>query len=197
MKNKFLPCLAVTLLTAVGAGAQKFDTTVKMNAEGYHITAPNKNIDDNNVSIDAVKLNFSNSRTLSFPVKGRVTKAAIDDLNEDGQPDFVIFYYSGANGEIGNVVGAVYMKDEKSIKPVVLSDIYSDPKLREGYKGHDVFSLVIGTLLRKFPIYLPNDAPDKPTGGLRTVQYKAMPGEGPFLTFKVLRTFDTKPEDQQ
>lgn len=196
MKNKFLPCLVVSLFTVAAATAQKFDTTIKMNGEGYHIIAANKNVNDNNVSIDAVKLNFSNSRQLSFPVKGLVTKAAIDDLNDDGQPDFIICFYNGTNAAIGNVIGATYAKEDKTIKPIVLPDIYSDPKLRDGYKGHDVFTLVIGTLLRKFPIYLPNDAPDKPTGGLRTIQYKAQPGEGGYLTFKVLRTFDTKPEDQ-
>jgi len=196
MKNRLLLCLAVTFFTAACASAQKFDTTIKMNAEGYHITSNNKNINDNSITIDPVKLTFSSRGLLNFPIKGRVTKAAIDDLNDDGQPDLIICFYNGANEAIGNIVGAVYSKEDKAIKPIYMPDIYSDPKLRDGYKGHDVFSLVIGTLLRKFPIYLPNDAPDKPTGGIRTVQYKATPGEGGYLKFTVLRTFDTKPEDQ-
>ena len=63
--------------------------------------------------------------------------------------------------------------------------------MRDGYKGYDEFYSLTGTLLRKFPIYLPDDTPGKPTGGKRTVQYKVMSEDGR-LTFKVLRSFDVK-----
>jgi len=189
---KIILCAFFILATLI-AGAQKLDTTVKMNAQGYRVQSPNKE-DNNNVSIDGIKLDNS-LKQVNFEVKGKITKVAIDDLTDDGNPDIILCVYNGQDNAIGNVVGITYDKTEKSLKPIIFNDIYSDPKLREGYKGHDVFSLVIGTLMRKFPIYLPNDAPDKPTGGLRTVQYKATIGERGFYTFKVLRTFDTKPEE--
>jgi hypothetical protein len=59
------------------------------------------------------------------------------------------------------------------------------------YKGHDEFSDLTGTLLRKFPIYLPADSTDKATGGTRVVQYRAMMDNG-HLAFKVLRSYDVK-----
>lgn len=180
-------------LAVLTAGAQKLDTTVKMNTQGYRVQSPNKS-DNNSVSIDGIKLDNS-LKQVNFEVKGKITKVAIDDLTDDGQPDIILCVYNGQDDVIGNVVGIMYDKAEKALKPIIFNDIYSDPKLRDGYKGHDVFSLVIGTLIRKFPIYLPNDAPDKPTGGIRTVQYKAMPGERGYYTFKMLRTFDTKPEE--
>jgi len=79
----------------------------------------------------------------------------------------------------------------KSFEPIYFPDIYLDSKIREGYKGHDEFSGLTGTLLRKFPIYLPGDSPDKATGGMRVVQYKAMMDNG-HLSFKVLRWYDVK-----
>lgn len=173
--------------------AQRFDSTVTMQGQGWRVTCSNKDVDNNSVSIAPVKIN--ELRQVDFPVKGRVEKVAIDDLNDDGQPDMIICYYSGAGSALGNVIGVSFDKPNKTIVPITFPDIYSDPKLREGYKGHDVFSLVIGTLMRKFPVYLPNDAPDKPTGGIRTIQYKASPGDRGMLAFKVVRSFDTKPEE--
>ncbi|HWB25359.1 MAG TPA: hypothetical protein VG738_07755 [Chitinophagaceae bacterium] len=195
MKNKSLPCLLFLAVTCTCLHAQKFDTTVKMNNEGFRVICSNKDLDNNYVTVQPVGITLDNARQLDFPVRGKVSKAAIDDLNNDGEPDLVICIYGGVNGDIGSVIGVSYMKAEKTVVPIVFPDIYSDPKIREGYKGHDTFSLVIGTLLRKFPIYLPGDAPDKPTGGIRTVQYNVVPGEQGRLSFKVLRSYETQPEN--
>lgn len=191
--TKFL-LFSIPALSAVSfCQAQKFDTTVLMQGQGFRVSSTNKTDDNNYVTVTPVKIN--ELRQLDFPVKGKVLKAAIDDLNGDGQPDLIMCIYGGAGGVIGNVIGASFDKPNKTMVPMVFPDIYSDPKLRDGYKGHDVFSIVIGTLMRKFPIYLPNDTPDKPTGGIRNIQYSVAPGERGMLTFKVLRTFDTKPEE--
>jgi len=190
---KFFTFLLALLFVASLGNAQKFDTTVTMQGQGYRVSCSNKDVDNNAVTIAPVKIN--ELRQLDFPIKGKILKAAIDDLNDDGLPDIVICVYTGNNGEIGNIISATFDKPNKTMVPIIFPDIYNDPKLREGYKGYDVFSLVIGTLIRKFPIYLPTDAVGKPTGGIRTIQYKAMPGERGMLSFKVLRTFDTKPEE--
>jgi hypothetical protein len=190
--NFFSICLSVCCLSVTISNAQskKFDTTVKMGDQGYRVVCNNKNADKNGITITLVNLKFEGADP-SFTVYGKVTKAFADDFNDDGQPDLVICVYSGDNGEIGTVVGISYNAD-KSLAPIYFPDIYVDPKLRDGYKGHDVFSDLTGTLLRKFPIYLPGDAPDKPTGGVRTVQYKVMQDNG-HPTFKVLRSYDAQP----
>lgn len=190
--NLFSVCLSVCCFSAVIANAQtkKFDTTVKMGDQGYHVICNNKNADKNEVTLTPVNLKFEGTNP-SFQVYGKVTKAFTDDFNDDGLPDLVICVYSGDNGEIGTVIGISYNAD-KRFEPIYFPDIYLDAKNKEGYKGHDVFSDLTGTLLRKFPIYLPGDTPDKPTGGVRAVQYKAVKENG-HLSFKILRSYDAQP----
>ncbi len=174
--------------STITAQTKKFDTTVKMADQGFRVTCSNKNVDRNDVTIAAIGFH-ANSNIPSFKVQGRIFKALIDDMNDDGVPDLVICVYSGADNEIGTVVGISYTAD-KNFEPVYFPDIYLDAKIRDGYKGHDEFSALTGTLLRKFPVYLSTDT-DKPTGGIRTIQYKAMMDNGR-LSFKVLRWFDVK-----
>ncbi len=176
------PVLKVTAQTG------KFDTTVKMNDQGYRVECNNKNADQNDVKLISIGLPVNNTIP-SFKVQGKVLKALIDDMNDDGLPDLAICVYSGTNNELGAVMAISYNAD-KSFQPIYFPDIYLDAKIRDGYKGHDEFSNLTGTLLRKFPIYLPGDT-TKPTGGIRTVQYKAMMDNG-HLSFKVLRSFDVK-----
>ena len=174
--------------TQLTAQTKRFDTTVKMNDQGYRVECNNKNADQNDVRIISIGLPVNNTIP-SFKVQGKVLKALIDDMNDDGLPDLAICVYSGTNNDLGTVIGISYNAD-KSLQPIYFPDIYLDAKIRDGYKGHDEFSTLTGTLLRKFPVYLSNDT-DKPTGGIRTVQYKAMMDNG-HLSFKVLRSFDVK-----
>ncbi len=174
---------------SINAQVRKIDTSFKMNGVGYRVTCSNKSADQNTVSITPLGFKSEGSREIDFPIKGIVGKAAIDDLNDDGYPDLLIFMYGGLNGVIGNVIG-ISSEENKSLAQIYFPDIYNDPKLRDGYKGHDEFTLMVGTLLRSFPIYKPDDTIDNPTGGKRFVQYKVMPDEG-HLSFKVLRSYET------
>ena len=192
MKLKCILYLLLFLFVAAGVNAQskKFDTTVKMGSQGFRIECSNKNADKNEVTVSTVGLQLKSSRP-SFLVYGKVIKAFADDMTDDGRPDLIICVYGGDSGNIGSIVAISY-NAEKSLDPVYFPDIYLDAKIREGYKGHDEFSALTGTLIRRFPIYLPGDTPDKPTGGTRVVQYKVMPENGR-LSFKVLRSYDAKP----
>ncbi len=192
MKISFrFTCLFLFAFSTVQCMAQskRFDTTVKMGDQGFRVECSNKNADKNEVTVSPINLQVS-GRKPSFIVYGKVLKAFTDDMNDDGRPDLAICVYSGDNDAIGSVVAISY-NAEKGFDPVFFPDIYLDAKIREGYKGHDVFSPLTGTLMRKFPIYMPGDAADKPTGGTRVVQYKAMMENGR-QSFKVLRSYDTK-----
>ena len=169
----------------VKAQGVKIDTTAFYGNAGYRVTCSNKKDDANEVTISPKK--FKNTvRDVSFTVKGRLTKILVDDLNDDGFPDLLLCVYTGAKFEKGTIVG-IYSSDA-AIMPAGFPDIYDDPKIREGYKGHDEFTIVVGSLLRSFPIYKPEDT-DTATGGTKVIQYKIIPDANKRMVFKVLRSY--------
>lgn len=192
MKQHFSLFFLLLFFCTVDTDAQskKFDSTVKMGDKGYRVQCNNKNADKNEVTISPIGLKTDNGNP-SFTVYGRILKIFSDDMNDDGLPDLIICVYNGDSGEIGSIVAIAYNAD-KTFAPIYFPDIYLDSKIRDGYKGHDEFSDLTGTLLRQFPIYLPTDAPGKPTGGTRVIQYKAMSENGR-SSFKALRWYDKKP----
>ncbi len=192
IRNNFIVSFLLFLLFTSNTQAQtkRFDTTVKVGKQGFHVECSNKSADQNDISISPIGFKEEGPKP-SFKIPGKVTEALIDDMNDDGSSDLLICVYSGDSSEIGTIVCITYNATDKNFAPVYFPDIYLDPKIREGYKGHDEFSILTGTLLRKFPVYLPNDTPGNPTGGKRTVQYKAMTENG-HSSFKVLRWFDVK-----
>jgi hypothetical protein len=191
MMKKYCYCFLVFMFFAavqVHAQIKKFDTTVKMGDQGYRVECSNKDSGQNMVDVTPINLR-TNIPNPSFKVYGRVLGAITDDFNDDGRPDLAICVFNGAGGTMGSVVALSYTAD-KNFEPIYFPDIYLDAKNRDGYKGHDSYHALTGTLMRKFPIYLSTDT-DKPTGGIRTIQYKAMQENGHY-TFKVLRSFDVK-----
>jgi len=190
MNFKSIAIYMAIFFIAINAQAQtkKFDTTVKFGDKGYRVVCNNKDPDKNDVNISPINLKV-NSQNPTFTIHGKVTKAMTDDFNDDGRPDLALCVFSGVDMNQGSIVAISYTADN-SFEAIYFPEIFLDAKIREGYKGHDEFSVLTGTLLRKFPIYLSTDT-GKPTGGTRTVQYKAMQDNG-HLTFKVLRWFDVK-----
>lgn len=184
------------LVTVIGfnnlfSQIKKIDTTLKMGAAGYHVYCSNKSADNNTTAIKPIGFE-SSAQEANFMIKGKVAKAEIEDFNNDGFPDLILYVYSGTNGEMGTVIAITSMAN-KSMSPIYFPDILDDAKLRIGYKGHDEFYLLEGTLLRNFPIFKTDDTNDKPTGGKRVIQYQmtTTEREGVFK-FKVLRTYDIK-----
>lgn len=193
MKPAFILLFFARLFFAPGdvsAQFKRIDSTLKLGKAGYRVTCNNKNKDQNEVRIKPI--GFDNAaREMNFYIKGGITKAEIDDLNNDGFPDLILYVYSGANAEYGTVF-AFASQDNKSYVPFVLPDAMLDGKLKDGYLGHDEFTLLEGKLMREFPLYKPGDDKDKPTGGKRFVQYSVSPSGNGGFEFKVARTYDIK-----
>jgi hypothetical protein len=173
----------------LNAQSKKYDSTLRMGKVGFGLFCNNRDPDQNELDIKLI--GFQGQHDARFYVKGRVRMAEIDDLNNDGYPDIVLYSYSGDDGVYGNVL-AFSSQENKSLVPFTLPDIMLDGKLNEGYKGHDEFSLMEGTLLQKFPVYKPGDDKDHPTGGRRFVQYQVVHAENGGFKFKVLRTYEVK-----
>src|SRR4029077_14650402 len=92
----------VTVLTLLVTGESygqfpKFDSTLKMGRVGYRITCNNKSIDKNELNVRPIGFE-STAREMKFYIKGQVAKAEIDDLNNTGFPDVVVYIYSGLHG---------------------------------------------------------------------------------------------------
>ncbi len=181
----------ISLAFAASAQNKKLDTTMNMGKAGYRITCNNKNPEKNSVTITPV--GFDNTaRGGDIEVLGKVKKAEVEDFNNDGYPDLLVYVNSGAGGNFINVI-AFAAEGNQSIKPIAFPDILIDAKLRIGYKGYDSFTLIQGTVMRHFPVYdVTDEANPKPTGMIRHIQYGLMPAvEGSILKFKVLRSYET------
>jgi hypothetical protein len=171
------------------AQVKKTDTTLKIGKAGYRIICNNKDAERNEMDIKPIGFDKDAHESILF-VKGRINRSEIDDLNNDGFPDLMIYTVSGPRGQYGNAYAIVSLAN-KSFTPVGLPDVELDAKYRDGYRGYDEFTLLEGTLMRKFPIYKSDDK-DKPTGGRRVIQYQMTGTENTGFKFKVLHSFDTQ-----
>ena len=109
-------------------------------------------------------------------IEGTLQAAEAADLNSDGSPEIYIYLTSAGSGSYGSLV-AYAVNKKKSLSEIFLPDIMAGPKLSKGYRGHDEFSIVENSLARRFPIYKDSDTNSKPTGGIRQIEYKLLPGE--------------------
>jgi hypothetical protein len=115
-------------------------------------------------------------RDVQLKIDGKVTDAQLADLNADGFPELLIFTQSAGSGSYGNVI-AYSVNGGKSMSRVNFPVTSENPKLKNGYMGHDNFSIIHSSLVQEFPVYKEGDANSNPTGGTRRVQYKLLNGE--------------------
>jgi hypothetical protein len=191
--NRTLICFLLLVGSQLKLEAQfkKFDSTLKVAKAGYRVYCNNKNPEKNTVTITPVGFE-KEAREVSFEIKGRIKTAETDDLNNDGFPDLVMYIFTGVETNFGKVIG-IYSEKNESIGPIGFPDILDDPKLRVGYKGFDEYSLMEGNLMRRFPMYQQVDSTKfEPSGMIRQLQYRVVPGENGGQKFKVIRTFDFK-----
>jgi hypothetical protein len=168
----------------------RIDSTLKMGKVGYKISCNNRDAQENDVTIKPIGFD-KDAREVRLTLRGRISKTEIDDLNNDGFPDLIVYMFSGAKAEFGTVY--VFASEQnKGFMPFALPDVMLDGKLKEGYKGHDEFMLIEGKLMRRYPLYKPEDPNDKPSGGKRVVLYNVVSSERGGFEFKVQRTYDVK-----
>lgn len=194
-KNSLVLLIVLCTIASKSKAQQgrRIDTTMKYTAAGYRVYTNNKSAEKNNITISLIGFSNTAHRDASFDVKGVVKGAAVDDFNNDGFPDMVVYVYNGKDATIGTVIGIASEKNE-SIRPIFFPDILDDAKLRTGYKGQDKFQLIEGTLMRSFPVFDTSDTTGvlKPLNIIRHIQYRVVSSENGGQKFKVLRTYETK-----
>jgi hypothetical protein len=165
-----LPVLFICLSASAQWNFSRIDSTLKIGRAGYRFHCKNERMDQNPLMIRPIGFDAT-AREMDFNIKGFVKGVEVDDLNNDGFPDLLLYIYTDTITWSGTVYA--FISDGKaSILPCVLPDAVMDGKINAGYKGHDQFSRMEGYLLQKFPIYQPGDDKDKPTGGTRVLLYQ-------------------------
>ena len=155
-----------------------FNRTLTLQGISFQVMSAN-NSSLNNLLIVPKGLEIDNSPILE-EIDGVVNGAEIADLNSDGSPEIYIYVTSAGSGSYGSLV-AYSANQNKSLSPIYLPPIMDNPAAKKGYMGHDQFAVVESTLVRRFPVYRQADTNANPTGGMRQLQYKLIPGEAGWI----------------
>ena len=195
--NRFTQSLAVAIMVSAvmmlfpgGASAQsmKFDCgTEELLEEGACLLS----LFDIEVVVYSSGLSSINTLSIRLgdadvsatdEVDGIVYRAEIADLNADGRPEVFAYVSSAGSGSYGSMVGYVIEKNLE-LSPIALPDLGDSAEASAEYMGHDEFTVVESSLLRRFPRYHLGDVNAAPTGGNRNIAYKlAKAGDGWVLT---------------
>jgi hypothetical protein len=92
---------------------------------------------------------------------GTVAGTWFDDLDDDGQPEAVVWIRNAGSGGYGKL--QVYTLDQVRLERIVLPE--PNFELISDYRGRDKFSMQNGSIYRTFPRYRANDSMAEPTGG--------------------------------
>jgi hypothetical protein len=189
-----LICLFAGLAIFRKADAQisfgKIDTTMMVGKTGFKVSSRNREIASNMASIRPIGFESPANQSMNIPVRGRVSGVQVDDLNNDGVADLIMFIYTDSAARHGTV-WALMSDGNKAIVPCAMPDPALDGKINKGYKGGDQFSMMEGTVLQKFPIFKTGDTDSLPTGGNRVVLYNVGKSGTGGYKFTMLRFYDT------
>ena len=185
MMKKYL--LIVTLCSGVLAYASplSFDKNLSLEGVDFHVTTTGEG-SLRQLIITPKGLTSDNS-TISKEIEGSVTDVEVADLNADGSPELYIYVTSAGSGGYGNVI-AYSTNHKKSMSSITMPELATGSKDAKGYMGHDEFTVMENSLVRRFPIYKKNDSNAKPTGGTRQLQYKLKMGEASWQLKRVNST---------
>jgi hypothetical protein len=179
----------VFLFLAIESNSQdfrKYDSTLKIGKVGFRVSCTNKSPNANSLSIKPVGFK-SEAREVNLELKARIISAEIDDLNQDGFVDLII-YIQESTGKKN--LFCVSSKNDEAMMPIYFPDITNDAQLSKGYRGADEYKLVEGILFRKFPIYNSDTTIKEPTKKIRQIMYRVMEGDRGILNFKAFRNFE-------
>jgi len=163
---------------ASSAIGRSFDRTLELQGIRFRVTSANEG-SVNTLHIVPAGLEIDNSPIVRT-INGTVTGAEVADLNVDGSPEIYVYVTSAGSGSYGSLV-AYSANRRKSLSEIYLPPVTQDKVASKGYMGHDEFAVVESVLVQRFPVYRDTDANAKPTGGMRQLQYKLVPGEAGWL----------------
>jgi len=183
--------LTVTLLLTSGtahatAPDQKFDKKLERNGIAFHVTCANEG-SLNDIHIIPSGLKISNDPITIKEADGSIVGAEVADINKDGSPEIYVYLTSAGSGSYGNLI-AYSANHNKSLSEIYLPPLEDDKVNSKGYMGHDTFAIKDSHLVRSFPLYKDMDTNAQPTGGMRQLEYKLVPGEATWQ-LKLVKSF--------
>ena len=99
----------------------------------------------------------------------------LEDLDEDGLDELYIITKGVGSGQYAGIIGFASDTDG-SLRRIEVPEIQeqelSTGKLFYGYMGKDDIRVKNGTLVREFPVFLPSDTNDAPSGQMKEVRYR-------------------------
>jgi hypothetical protein len=119
---------------------------------------------------------FDHNISEVFDNRDPIHSVHVADLDENGFDEFYIITISTGSGSYGNLIAFASNRD-KSLSMIHFPEIRQEDERFTGYMGHDAFSIEGNKLIRSFPVYLPTDTNNNPTGGTRQLAYGLFPGE--------------------
>lgn len=174
------------VVNGFGQEFKRYDSTLKIGKVGFRVSCTNKSLTQNTLNIRPVGFK-SEAREVNLELKARVISAEIDDLNQDGFVDLIIYILESSGKK--NLF-CVSSKNDEMLQPIYFPDITNDAQLSKGYRGGDEYKLVEGILFRKFPIYEADTTIKAPTKKVRQIMYKVINGERGILNFKSFKSFE-------
>lgn len=136
----------------------------------FEVTAAGKKL-----TIQPVGLEIDN-RAVTHNIDGKVTFSEIDDLNEDGFPEILVYTVSSGKEKKGNII-AYSVNNGKSISQVSMPNLTDDKVMSKGYRGQNEYRVIEGNLYQRFPIFEQNGSIYKATGKYKQIKYLMKDGE--------------------
>jgi len=177
LKNKFNLSKSKSTAEAPAVSAtvsRSFDKVLKLQGITFHVQATNEG-SLNKLTITPSGLESVND-VIKQEIDGSVTGAEVADLNNDGSPEIYVYVNSAGSGSYGTLI-AYSVNNKKSLSGIYLPALEDDKKNSVGYMGHDEFTIIENSFARRFPVYKKEDNNANPTGGMRQLEYKLVPGE--------------------
>lgn len=174
LTGKPVATVPATALPQGAAPRVPLDWSQRLLGVGFHLRSAN-DASHNRLHIVPSGLAVDNT-PIERQVDGQVVGAELADLNADGSPELYVYLRSAGSGSHGSLL-AYGANRRRSLSEIALPALTDTPGADKGYRGHDQFAVVENRLVRRFPVYNDGDSNAVPSGGVRQLQYKLMPGE--------------------
>jgi hypothetical protein len=157
-----------------GLPGEPFDRKLALRGIAFHVESAN-DTPRGRVRITPEGL-LADNTPVERPIEGHVGDAFAADLDRDGSPEIYVVVRHGGSAD-GATLVALSANRRKSLSDIALPDLSEHASAARGYRGHDQFTLRADGLWRRFPVYAPGDADDRPSQGSRELRYRLVPGE--------------------